>query len=391
MSAKHTGLALTALLTSFVGSAQGVESTFSGFAQITAGQVLKGDPTPNQGVGGVPYTISAKPGFSYQCPCFVSNYEYAGMYEYHKTDLAQESLAGIQGNFKFTPEFSTTVQAVARGTDSSLSLDWAYASYKVSDSLTVQAGRKRLPLYYYSDYMYVGYAYPWLRPAQDLYGWQIYSYDGANILYTGNVGDWALTGNAWVGSRHTKDNALLGKLYYGSQIDERWKKMVGGYLDVSNDYLTMRAVYMHTVVERFAVNNGVRTLVMSDADGNPTNDVGQAFYGLSFNVDYKDWIVRSELNYINRPSVKNTFTAQSYSAGRKFDAHTFMLSWSQFRERAAYWPNGTERHTTKSLSYRWDFTGSQAIKVQFDRVKDESKFLFSGNADVLAVSWQTVF
>ncbi|MBV6322009.1 hypothetical protein [Duganella violaceipulchra] len=381
--AKISALATLTILSS---SAYAVDSSFSGFAQLTVGRALSGNSDSP-----IPYQLNAKPGYSYQCPCFTGNYEYAGVYEYHKTDLRPESLAGVQGNFKFTPELSATVQLVARGADSSVNADWAYGSYKISDSLTLQVGRKRLPLYYYSDYMYVGYAYPWLRPSQDLYAWQIYSYDGANLLYTNNVGDWTYTGNVWIGRRKTSDNELLGNLYYSTRIDESWKKMIGGYIDASNDIFSLRGVYMHTVVERYAVVNGVRSLVMTGQNGDFVNDVGQAFYGVSLNMDYKNWLLRSEINYINRPSVKNTYTAQSYSGGYKMDKHTFMISWSQFQERAAYWPDGTEKHDTTSLSYRWDYTTSQALKVQFDKINDKSKFQFTGDAKLLSASWQIVF
>ena len=54
-------------------------------------------------------------------------------------------------------------------------VDWAYVSYELTPKLLVQAGHKRLPIYYYSDFMYVGYAYPWVRPPQDLYGWRVFS------------------------------------------------------------------------------------------------------------------------------------------------------------------------------------------------------------------------
>ncbi len=381
--AKISALATLTILSS---SAYAVDSSFSGFAQLTVGRVLSGSSDSP-----IPYQLNAKPGYSYQCPCFTGNYEYAGVYEYHKTDLKPESLAGVQGNFKFTPELSATVQLVARGADSSVNADWAYGSYKISDSLTLQVGRKRLPLYYYSDYMYVGYAYPWVRPSQDLYAWQIYSYDGANLLYTTNVGDWTYTGNVWIGRRKTTDNELLGNLYYSTQIDESWKKMIGGYIDASNDIFSLRGVYMHTVVERYSVLNGVRSMVMTGQNGDFINDVGQAFYGVSLNMDYKNWLLRSEINYINRPSVKNTYTAQSYSGGYKMDKHTFMISWSQFQERAAYWPTGTEKHDTTSLSYRWDYTTSQALKVQFDKINDKSKFQFTGDANLLSASWQIVF
>lgn len=381
-----TQIAALTTLTIISSGALAVDSSFSGFAQLTVGRVLNGATD-----GSVPYQINAQPGYSYKCPCFTANYEYVGLYEYHKTQVQPESLAGLQGNFKFTPDLSATVQVVARGADSSVNADWAYGSYRINENLTLQAGRKRLPLYYYSDYMYVGYAYPWLRPSQDLYAWQIYSYDGANLLYSNNVGDWTYTGNVWVGKRKSNDNQMLGNLYYTSRIDESWNKMIGAYLDASNDIFSVRGVYMHTVVERYSVINGVRSPAMSGANGQLINDVGQAFYGLSFNIDYKNWLMRSEINYIDRPSVKNTFTAQSYSGGYKFDQHSLMLSWSQFAEHSDYWPTGTEKHHTTSLTYRWDFATSQALKVQYDKVKDKSKFQFTGDASLLSASWQMVF
>lgn len=368
----------------------GFSSRFTGFVQVTVGRVTDGSPTSGQGTD-VPYTLNGKPGASYVCPCFIPNYEYAGVYQYKKTDLAPESLAGIQGDFKFSPKLDATIQVVARGADKSVGVDWAYGSYKLTPNLTLQVGLKRLPLYYYSDFMYIGYDYPWIRPPQDLYAWQIYSYEGANLLYTTRLGRWSVTGNAWVGSHTSDDNKELGNLYYSTQIYEKWKNMIGAYVDVTNDIVTARAVYMHTSVDRFAVTNGVKSLVMTGQNGDFVNSVAQAFYGLTLNVDYENWIWRSELNYIDRPSVKNTYTAQSYSGGYQFGNHTVMLGVSQFQERAAYWPTGTEEHSTTFLSYRWDFAKSQALKIQYDKIKDKSGWQFTGNANLLSASWQAVF
>lgn len=368
----------------------GFSSRFSGFAQVTVGRVTDGSPTSGQ-VSDVPYTLNGKPGVSYNCPCFVSNYEYAGTYQYKKTDIGPETLVGVQGDFKFTPKLSSTIQVVARGADNSIGVDWAYASYKLTPELTLQAGLKRLPLYYYSDFMYIGYDYPWVRPPQDLYAWQIYSYLGANLLYNTNIGRWNVTGNVWLGSRTSNDNKELGNLYYTTQIQEKWKNMIGGYVDATNDIITTRAVFMRTSVERFAVVNGVKSLSMTGENGDYVNDVGQLFYGLTLNVDYNNWIWRSELNYINRPSVKNTYTAQSYSGGYQFGNHTVTLGVSQFQERAAYWPTGTEEHSTTFVTYRWDFAKSQALKIQYDKIKDKSGWLFTGNAGLLSASWQALF
>ena len=368
-----------------------VETRISGFGEVTVGRLLDGSPTTGQG-GSTPYTLSAKPGINYNCPCFISNFERAGIYNYKKTDIAPDSVLGVQGDFKFSPDFSATAQAVARGADRSVYMDWAYVSYRFNSSLTFQAGRKRSPLYYYSDFMYVGYDYPWVRTPQDLYAWQIFDYDGANLMYSTNLGSWSLSSNVWAGTRTTKDNTTLGNLYYSSKIEESWKPMVGAYIDATNNVIDARVVYMHTSVDRFAVApDGTKSLVMSGENGVLVNGVGQAFYGVSLNADYKNWIVRSELNLVDRPSVKNTYTAQMYSGGYQLDKHTLMLTWSQFQERAKYWPTGVEKHSTQTLSYRYDFAPSQSFKLQYDKIKDESGWLFSGNASLLSASWQFVF
>jgi hypothetical protein len=372
-------------------SSWAVDTKITGFAQVTAGRVLGGDPTDGQ-TSSTPYPLFGSTSKNnYQCPCFVGNYEYSGLYEFGKTQLGPESLAGIQGDFQFSPDWSATVQVVARGADNSANIDWAYGTYKVTPNLSVQFGRKRLPLYYYSDYMYVGYAYPWVRPNQDLYAWQIYSYDGANVVYKTSWNDWAIKSGAWVGSRADDNNSLLGNIYYGERIDERWKNMLGGYMTATNDVVEVRAVFFRTDIDRFKYPGGVQTLVMSGEGGTPVNNVAQNFYGLSFNVDHEGWILRTEVNIIDRPSVQNTYFAQSYSLGHQFGAHTVMASWSQFRESAAYWPDGTEKHSTTSLSYRWDFTRSQALKLQYDVMKDESKWLFTGSPQLLSASWNIVF
>ena len=59
---------------------------------------------------------------------------------------------------------SVTGQIVARGVnDFDANFEWAYISYEINDNWTVQAGKKRLPLFYYSDFFDVGYAYVWMR------------------------------------------------------------------------------------------------------------------------------------------------------------------------------------------------------------------------------------
>lgn len=401
---------LTAIAGGFAaGAAQAVETKWSGFAQVTVGRVMSGSPTkdlapsdPDYYWAGTPtpYPLWGKGNTGkddFKCPCFTANYEYTGLYEYKEWQASPETLAGIQGDFQFTPEWSATVQAVARGADGKAAIDWAFASWKITPQLTLQFGHKRLPLYYYSDFMYVGYAYPWIRPPMDLYAWQIYSYKGANLLYRTNFGEWSVNSNVWLGNEHDDDNDLLGNLYYGTRIDERWKQMAGVSVEAGNDIVSVRGIYMKNKVAREKLVDGTWQLVQWNPDGAGgrvfVNNVPQDFYGLAINVDYEGWIWRSEINYIDRPKVKDTYIAQAFGLGKQFGNHTVMFTWSDFTEKAPGregW-SFAELHTTRSLSYRWDFAPSQAFKLQFDDITDNSRWLYTGNARLLAASWNIVF
>jgi len=86
--------------------------------------------------------------------------EQAGVYENNDWSFGAESSLGLQGNFTVDDKLSATLQVVARGGNSyRADVDWAYLSYELTPKLLLQAGHKRLPIYYYSDFMYVGYSY----------------------------------------------------------------------------------------------------------------------------------------------------------------------------------------------------------------------------------------
>ena len=361
---------------------------FSGFANVTGGYVFSGSPTPNQYPADTPNPFiyqpnSANGAQTYKCPCFAGNYEYAGMYEYHNFSMTPETSVGLQAQIKIDPKLSATVQMVARGADNfKADIDWAYVSYELSPELTLQAGHKRLPIYNYSDYMYVGYAYPWVRPPQDLYGWQIYSYDGINLLGRKSFGDLSITGNVWIGNQRDKNNATLGQIYYGTTIDEQWSNIIGAYVDFNkSDEYDLRLVMMKNDVTRSSTYSGSTSLL--------NDKVGQTFYGISFNVDKNDWIARTEINYFTRPSNKDTYKIYLASLGYKFTPTVSgYLTQSSFQENYA---GGAEHHKTNTITARWDFTHSANLKFQLDDIKEYSDFPFTGNAKMFSVSYNTTF
>ncbi len=104
-------------------------------------------------------------------------------YTDEKVDWEQETLAGLQFDFQINDKAKFVTQIVASSRyDYEPKIEMAYASYDF-DHFTARAGKLRLPLFFYSDYIDLGYAYPMIRPSQETYeNLVLKGYTGADLL-----------------------------------------------------------------------------------------------------------------------------------------------------------------------------------------------------------------
>lgn len=322
--------------------------------------------------------------FGFKCPCYIANYPDVGVYR-DSFSLKPDTRAGVQLIYRPNDTISFTGQLTGHAAnDMKPTMDWAYASWNLSESLTLQAGRKRLPLFGYSDFFHVGYAYPWIRPPGDLYGWQIVAYNGANLQYRRSIGSISVSANIWAGSESDKDNRMLGQIYYGDKVEEKWKGIFGGFVELSNDWGSLRLVAMTSKVDRFLGTGAARSV---NKDG-----VKQNFYGITGNVDYGNFVLRSEINRFVRPDApKDIYNVFFLGGGYRFGDWLPMLTYSRFSEDFKDDPTANEKHNTWIATLRWDFRPDTALKLQYDVFKDKSAFNFMGNAKAIAISLDHVF
>ena len=358
----------------------------TGFYSLTGAKVLSGS---SQG-SSAPWTYQ-----QWKCPCTVQAWEYTGVYEKEKGwQFDQESLVGIQIKKEFSPTLSATAQFVSRALNpnegSKPTVDWAYITWQpsVDSNFTFQAGRFRIPLYYYSDYLYIGYAYPWVRPAPDVYGWPIYAYNGANVSYRRQLGDsnWAMTAAAWTGSFTQKNNAYYTKIYYTTPTDDSWKKILGGSISVNNGIFDFRAMMMrHNETASQSDPTLGTTYIVKDQ---PTK-----IMGISANMDYKNWLIKSEIDRFEQvePSlgINNVYKYALIGVGYNYGSLTPMYTYSQYTTVN----EPIESRKTHVLSLRWDFMKNTSLKVQYDISKDKSRYpyKFFGDSKLLSVSVQGTF
>ena len=78
---------------------------------------------------------------------------------------------GIQISSDITENMSVVAQILGKGEDSNFNaiIEWAYVDYDISDIASIHAGKIKQPVYLVNDYVEVGYAYPWIRPPQEVY------------------------------------------------------------------------------------------------------------------------------------------------------------------------------------------------------------------------------
>ncbi len=334
---KKTLLAAAITVTTLCNFAQ-AEVKISGFASVVGGKVLSGTGVPEFGLE----------------PTFLANYPIVGYYD-EDWSFKPDSKYGLQISADLLDGLTATAQLVGRGADSfNAEFEWAYLSYALNDHWTLQAGKKRLPLYYYSDFFDVSYAYLWIRPAADNYTWQIINYNGVNAQFNYQLSDWTVSGNIYTGREDDSENKLLSEFFGNEPVREIWKNIIGGVLSLNRDWLDLRFTYMTYQNERYR-------------NGEPVTWEGDdsrrgKFMGMSANVDYNNWVLLTEFNRLTLDG--GDFDTYLLSGGYRIGAWTPFVSYADFDSEG-------EKHNTTSIGARWDFHSSAAFKIQYDDVSDD--------------------
>lgn len=341
---------------------------FSGFASIVGGKIANNPPQGNS------------PDLDTAPPIYVADWSNWGIYT-KSFSLKPESRAGLQAVVSFSDDLRFTGQVVLRAVDPTPELTWAYFSYNITPALEVQVGRKRIPLYYYSDFQDVGYAYPWASPPPEVYGWDATNYNGASFRFKTSVGGAPVTASLFGGKETVKESRYMRSMGQ-TKTDVTWKNILGGDLEVTKGWLTLRAVYVQSDPE-FADRL------------DPANNYKQEMkaYGLAANADFGDLFILTEFGQNNRTTDGYETKAPAYTlgAGYRLGKWTPFLNYAQYRENTddpSYAPVNYKRG---SLTMRYDLTPYSAVKVQVDRYFEFNGTTFTTDSTVVRVAFDVVF
>jgi len=204
---------------------------------------------------------------------------------------------GLQLDYRYLDQLMLSAQVVKRPQDewSQPELEWLYASYE-ADALSIAVGRQRLPLFLASEYYFVGHAYFWARPPQDVYDsiMGFTSYDGISFDWQTMLSDAlsiAVTPFYGVG----KDNPIK---YGDSTLNLKSDYNVGLSVELTGINYRLHAAYMNAGYQ--IDTEPKQTLNMFTLGGEYSmdqwqfiaeleNDKMQTAWDLSVAYHYNDW------------------------------------------------------------------------------------------------------
>lgn len=369
--------------------ASAVEYSGSGFYTIAAGKML----------GGTRANVE-----DYNCPCFISDYAQAGVYDSRSSlQWKPDSKLGVQGSAAYS-SVSLTAQLVVRGATGTADLEWLYGNYNLNDKISIQLGRKRLPMFYYSDVQDIGFSLPWTHLPPGLYGWEAVNYSGVSVRYQDRFRDWSATADLFAGNE-TNNNSGYWKIYNGrqSQSGIKWSNIVGGDLTLSKDWLETRAVYIQSGTQENLVSNGWDGQAYTLPPSVIYPPAKQQIFGLTVNADYRNWLLRTEFIQIDHPGLNYKDHAQLVGVGYHYQKWQPMATWGRYKGSAVTegllpgvlpWTYSQDMQQTLSLTLRYDLTATSDVKVQFDSESDHSDAGYTpnyGSARLLTFTYDTVF
>lgn len=277
-----------------------------------------------------------------------------------QASFENDSVLGIQLSGSVVPGLDITAQLLASADDDTydISADWAFLSYALNDDLKLRAGRIKFPLFLVSDYVEVGYAYPWIRPPQEVYGGlPLNAISGVDALVTRDMGAFDLLVQPYFGSN--SEDTEPG----GLQMSSDMRDVMGINLSASTEVLTVRAGYMESKI----TSRLTAPAPLPPGVDIALNDDQARFFGVGAMLDWNDFVVYSEYTDTSIAKSFPDSTAWYVTVGHrhgKFLPHVTVAE----RDTDEATPLARKQRST-TLGLRYDLNTSTALKAEWQRAE----------------------
>jgi hypothetical protein len=289
------------------------------------------------------------------------------------------------------------------------SLEWANISYRVSDDLTVRAGRIVLPLLMMSEFRKVGFAQHWIRPPVEAYGEPPFtSSDGLDISYRRQLGSAVNTLRTHYGYGSLRSTVSSDITVWGvnDTIERGAWTLRAGYMSVhfqspTPGFTTLFQNYAH-LASAFGAPGQAAAEQATRLDLKYSTWHGQAIRNSELGVSYDPgpWFVMGELVLQRTDGIAKSYDSGYVSGGYRLRAFTPYVTYARIKEQertesrvptaiAGVPPNlsraiagmgsaingiitgivdNRSSQQTLGLGLRWDFASNFAVKTQYEYV-----------------------
>jgi len=169
-----------------------------------------------------------------------------------------DSKFGLQVTADVAENMQVVSQILAAGSDENFDLDveWAYLDWKFNNTFSLRGGKVKEPVFLISDYIEVGYAYPWIRPPQEVYrNNPINTINGMEGLIQFDIGSMGLTIQPYLGSNTEGVPGTGGAVQFDAN------NFYGAAIQLSSRAFTFQVSLLQTDVQTINVS------------GNPALDI----------------------------------------------------------------------------------------------------------------------
>ena len=337
-----------------------------------------------------------------------------------KGGFKQDTILGIQMSKRVNSSTSLTGQLVSRGAeDYDTEAAWAYATYAANENLDLRMGRLRLPLYYYSDFLEVGYAYDWVRPPEEVYAVPISSFDGADATYSFVTGSFDNSLQVYFGRTQSQDlnidvSNLAGLVLTSARgnMTYRLSYLHGGEINIDDVNAVDPAtatISASITTAGSAINNALVARGYSAAEIAKARDniesIGGSFnyYGLAAAYDNGDISLIAEATQaVSEMDAIPDVTSYMVKAGKRFDDITVHLTYADIATSTESGATGDvqellnleNEQSSIIAGLRYDYDASTAFKFELQQHDEETVFGIGENDEsgtLISVALDLVF
>jgi hypothetical protein len=303
-----------------------------------------------------------------------------------------DSRLGLQFSGAINKHMSATAQLLARGRggNNAIETDWAFVSIDAAKQTQLRAGKLKFPTFLISDYYEVGYAYPWIRPPQEVYALNpISTLVGIDALYTPVVGKANLLIQPFVGSNR-------GTAYTTGQQDEVFSAAPFNLAIAAGHPINFNAPMLAGLNTVLNFSSGsfrlgyLQAEVDADMNGDGLNDIDgktAGFASAGFTVDWSNVVVYAE--YADRDSaagaMETAFPDQRagyLTLGYRFGKFLPHVTYASLDEGADESPT-VLKQTSTTLGLRYEFLEGAALKFEYQAIDPDegNSGLFSADVE----------